>query len=67
MELGDGETGAADHLDVVHAGHAASQDCCHQLQDIGRRGSRQVDVGQDGVLGVAVVRRARSRLERAAE
>lgn len=47
MELDDGEPGAADHLDVVHTGHAASQDCGDQLQDFGRSGGRQVNVGQD--------------------
>lgn len=67
MELGDRETGAADHLDVVHTGHAASQDCGDQLQDLSWRGGRQVNVGQDRILRLAVIRRALYRLKRAGE
>lgn len=39
MELDDRETGAADHVDFVHAGDAASEDCWNQVQDLGWSGS----------------------------
>lgn len=29
VELDNGETSGADHLDIVHAGHTASKDCCN--------------------------------------
>lgn len=55
MELDYRETSAADHVDFVHAGDTASEDCCHKVQDLSRRGSGQVDIRQDGVLRVAIV------------
>ena len=58
MELGHRETSAADHIDFVRAGDAALQDRRHEVQDICRRRCGQVNIGQDGVLRAAVIRRA---------
>lgn len=67
MELDHGQTSAADHVDLVHAGDAPPQDYRHEFQDLRGRGRGQVDVGQDGVLGAAVVRGAFTSLEREEE
>lgn len=39
MELNHGETSTANHVDLVHTGNAALEDCCHEIQDLRRTGS----------------------------
>lgn len=58
MELDHGEAGTADHVDFVHTGNTALKDRGHKVQDLHRRGSGQVNIRQDGVLGAAIVWRA---------
>lgn len=67
MELDHGEASTADHVDFVHIGDTAFEDCRHEVQDLGRRGSGQVDIRQDGVLGAAIVRRALPCLQKEKE
>lgn len=55
MELDYRETSAADHVDFVHAGDAASKDCRHKFQHLCWRGGGDVNVRQDGVLRAAVI------------
>jgi len=55
MELDHGEAGTADHVDFVHTGNTALKDRGHKVQDLHRRGSGQVNIRQDGVLGAAIV------------
>ncbi|TNN74659.1 hypothetical protein EYF80_015206 [Liparis tanakae] len=55
MELDHGEAGTADHIDFVHTGNTTLKDRGHKVQDLHRRGSGQVNIRQDGVLGAAII------------
>ena len=57
-ELDHWQTSAAHHLDLVHSRDTLPQDDGDQVQHLSRRGCGQVDVGEDGVFGAGVVRRA---------
>lgn len=55
MEFDYGETSAADHVDFVHAGHAAFQDHRHKVENLSWSGCGQVDIRQYGVLRAPIV------------
>lgn len=55
MKLDYWETCAADHMDFMHAGDAASKDCRHKFEDLGWCGSGQINIREDGVLRTAII------------
>ena len=54
-ELDDGAPGRRDGTHAGDAGDAATEDGGHQMQELLGGGGAQVDVAEDGIVGVASV------------
>lgn len=55
-ELDHRKSGSAERLYFVHTWYALPQNGCNKLQNFSRSGSGQVNVGQNGVFRMAILR-----------